>query len=238
MSLLYIYIYTTGGASSHSGANGHTNPAHSTTKFQYLDKNYSFETPSCLIPPVNEFFKSICERYDVAITNREKVDEALQLFKKVLEVDLSLPIADCFSAWKSQLTGPKFAVTRTNGDSGDVRKISVRAEEVPRLKRKAQKHVRDLLDACHLFLQQKEFLKKEIQRNIDQLEQLTRDVPALCKGLNLSSSEKKQMPQVVRRARDQFAQFPDTLDRFWDQVSALLREINESVHVLDDTECS
>ena len=41
-----------------------------------------------VIPRLNELLKSVCERYDIAVTNREKVDEALQLFKKVLEVEL------------------------------------------------------------------------------------------------------------------------------------------------------
>ena len=235
-TILGIFATFAGGGSScsqrtgvHRGANGRD----PTSTFQYLDRNYSLETPSCLIPQVNELFKNICERYDIAVTNREKIDEALQLFRKVLEVDLSLPVADCFSAWKSQLTSPRFTVTRGDG-SGDVKKISVRAEEVPRLKRKAQKHVRDLLDACHLFLQQKDFLKREIRNSLEELEQLTRDVPALCRGVSLSSSERKHMPQVVKRARDQFVRFPDTLDLFWNQVSVLLREINAAVLILED----
>ena len=205
------------------------------TPFQFLDRNYSFETPSCLIPQVNELFKSICERYDIAVTNREKVDEALQLFKIVLEVDSSLPIIDCFTAWKSQLTSPKFTVLRNEG-SNDVKKITVRAEEVPRLKRKAQKHIRDLLDACHLFLQQRDFLKKQIANSLKELDCITGDIPGLCKGVNLSSLERKQMPQVIKRARDQFVQFPRTIDHFWRQVFALLREINAAVHILQDEE--
>ena len=213
---------------------GQRNGASSVLKFQFLKQSYSFETPSCLIPQVNELFKSICERYDIAVTNREKVDEALQLFKKVLEVDLSLPVADCFTMWKSQLTNPKFTVTRSDGNLGDVKKISVRAEEVPRLKRKAQKHIRDLLDACHLFLQQRDFLKREIVNSMDQLDQLTQDIPGLCKGTSLSSSERKQLPQVIKRARERFVRFPDTLDLFWDQVSALLQEINAAAHILED----
>ena len=184
------------------------------------------------MPQVNELFKSVCERYDIAVTNREKVDEALQLFKRVLEVDQLLPIAECFAAWKSQLTSPKFTVDRNEG--GDVKRISVRAEEVPRLKRKAQKHIRDLLDACHLFLQQKDFLKREIRNSIEQLEKVTRDLPVLIKTVSLSSSERKNVPQVVKRARDQFAGFPDTLDLFWSQVSALLQEINSAAHILED----
>lgn len=203
----------------------------SSTNFQYLNKNYSLETPSCLIPKVNELFKSICERYDIAVTNREKVDEALQLFKKVLEVDLSLPMVDCFTVWKSQLTNPKFTVLR-NEESADVKKITVRADDIPRLKRKAQKHIKNLLDACHLFLQQRDFLKKQITNDLEELDRITRDIPSLCKGLNLSSSERKHMPQVVKRARDQFVRFPNRMDWFWNQVSSLVHDINGAVYVL------
>ena len=191
------------------------------------------ETPSCLIPRLNELFKSVCERYDIAVTNREKVDEALQLFKKVLEVELDLPVVECFRAWRGQLTNPKFTVTMTDL-SGDVKKISVRADEVPRVKRKAQKHIHDLLDACHLFLQQRDFLQQQIASDLDELERMMRDIPGLCKGVSLSSSEKKQMPQLVRRARDQFIQFPARLDLFWNQIYSLQHEVNLSVHVLQD----
>ena len=182
----------------------------------------------------NELFKAISERYDIAVTNREKVDEALQLFKKVLEVDINLPIADCFSAWKSQLTAPVFTVTR-HERLGDVKQVTVRAEEVPRLKRKAQKHIRDLLDACHLFLQQRDFLQREIRTSLEELDRVAKDLPMLLKETkSLSSSERKSMPQVVKQARDQFAQFPGTIDQFWNQVFVLLREINEAVHILQE----
>ena len=202
--------------------------------FQFLDRNYTVETPSCLLPAVNELFKTISERYDIAVTNREKVDEALQLFKKVIEVDSTLPIADCFTAWRSQLSNPKFTVTRSD-TSGDVKQITVRANEVPRLKRKAQKHIRDLLDACHLFLQQRDFLKREIRNSLDELERLSKNVPMLCKEMkSLSSLEKKSMPRVVKQAKDQFSKFPGTIDRFWNQVFALLCEINAAVHILED----
>lgn len=69
---------------------------------------------------------------------------------------------------------------------------------------------------------------------MEQLEKLTRDLPVLIKTVSLSSSERKNVPQVVKRARDQFAGFPDTLDLFWSQVSALLQEINSAAHILED----
>ena len=211
--------------------------AKSVQKFQFLDRRYSMETPSCLIPRLNELFKSVCERYDIAVTNREKVDEALTLFKRVLDVERTLPLEDCFVAWKSQLVNPKFTVVFKE-PSGDVKQITVRADEVPRLKRKAQKHIRDLLDACHLFLDQRDFLQRQIRTDLEEITRLAKDLPSLYKGkgIRLSSSEIKQMPQVVKRARDEFARFPKTIDLFWNQVYSLLQEINTSVHVLDTEE--
>ena len=233
--IMWLYIQTGSASNSHPPSKyEQVSGSEAVPRFQYLKHSYSLETPSCLIPEVNEVFKSVCERYDVAVTNREKVDEALQLFKRVLEVDLSLPIAECFRVWKSQLTNPKFTVTRTE-ESRDVKNITVRAEEVPRTKRKAQKHIRELLGACHLFLQQRDFLQREISGNLEKLEHMARDIPTLCKGANLSLYEKKNVPQIVKRARDQFAQFPATIDRFWNEVSALLHEINSAVHILEDT---
>ena len=202
-------------------------------QFQFLERQYGIETPSCTVPKLNELFKSVCERYDIAVTNREKVDEALTLFKRVLEVDRQLPMSECFAAWRSQLVNPKFTVVTKEPD-GDVKQITVRAEEVPRAKRKAQKHIRDLLDACHLYLQQKDFLQRHIRSNLEEIAILARDTPGLCKDVQLSSSERKQLPLIVEKARDQFDQFPGTVDLFWKQVYSLLQEINTAVHVLQD----
>ena len=231
----YVLSLTTGSTSCYiSGDHKQVPKPQAMSTFEFLDRNYAVETPSCLLPAVNELFKNISERYDIAVTNREKVDEALQLFKKVLEVESTLPISDCFTAWRSQLSNPKFTVTRSD-TTGDVKQITVRAEEVPRLKRKAQKHIRDLLDACHLFLQQRDFLKREIQTSLNELDQISKNVPMLCKETkSLSSLEKKSMPQVVKRAKEQFSQFPGTIDRFWNQIFGLLCEINASVHILED----
>ncbi len=189
------------------------------------------ETPSCLVPRVNELFKSVSERYDIAVTNREKIDQALLLFKRVLEQDRDVPLAECFAAWRIYLSNPTFTVNYRE-PSGDVKEITVRAEEIPRSRRKAQKHLRDLLDACNLFLQQRDFLQQHIRSDVMELERLAKELPALAKEARLSSSEKKQLPRTVRRAQEQFATFPRTIDEFWSQVYSLMHEINTSVYVL------
>ncbi len=206
-------------------------------QFTFLEKSYSIKTPSCIVPKINELFKSACDRYDVAVVNREKVDETLTLFKQVVGVEKSTSMEVSFTAWKECLTNPKFTVSFAK-ETGDVKDVRVRAEVIPRDKRKAQKHIRDLLDCCHLFLQQKNFLQRQIMADITQLEGLSGQLQALGKDCGLSSAERKQLPKTFAMAREQFAGFPNLLDLFFTQVYSLMNEINASIHVLEARESS
>lgn len=206
-------------------------------QFSFLKKSYSVKTPSCLVPRINELFKSICDRYDVATVNREKVDEALTLFKQVIGVDRETSMEVSFLAWKACLSAPKFTVSFKQG-SGDVNDIRVRAKDIPRERRKAQKHIRDLLDACHLFLQQKDFLQRHIKADMIQLTSLSGQLQNLGRECGLSGAEKKQLPKTYSMAREQFSGFGDILDTFFVQVYSLMNEINMSVHVLEARESS
>ena len=201
-------------------------------QFQYLDKSYKVNVPTCALPQANELFKSICERYDIAVVNREKVDEALTDFKKVLGMDLNASLEECFAAWKDLLVNPIFTISCKEG-TGDVKDIRVRAKDIPVPRRKAQKHMRDLLDASHLFLQQREFLQRHIINDMSQLEQVAANLQMLANEAKLSSSEKKHLPRVVSSAQQLFAGFPDVLEMFWRQVYSLVRDINTAIHILD-----
>ena len=201
-------------------------------QFRFLDRSYKVNVPTCPLPQANELFKSVCERYDLAVVNREKIDEALTDFKKVLGMDLNATLEECLEAWKDYLTKPRFTITCKEG-TGDVKNIRVRADNIPVVRRKAQKHMQDLLDASHLFLQQREFLQQHIVNDLSQLEQLSANLKTLATDAKLSSSEKKQLPRIVSSARQQFADFPDVLEMFWRQTYSLVQDINTAVHVLD-----
>lgn len=223
------------------GNTGRSTPLSTSAKplgqFNFLEKSYSIKTPSCLVPKINELFKSVCDRYDVAVVNREKVDEALTLFKQVVGVERTTSMEVTFTAWKESLTNPKYTVSFAK-ETGNVKDIKVRADIIPREKRKAQKHIRDLLDACRLFLQQKNFLQRQIVTDITQLESLSGQLQALGKDHGLSSSERKQLPKTFAMAREQFSGFPNILDMFFMQVYSLMNEINSSLHVLEARESS
>lgn len=206
-------------------------------QFSYLEKSYSLETPSCLIPRINELFKSIYDRYDVAVVNREKVDEALTLFKQIVGVERETSMEVSFLAWKECISNPKFTVSFKH-DTGDVNDIRVRAKDIPRERRKAQKHIRDLLDACHLFLQQKDFLQRQIQADMIQLNSLSGQLQNLGKECGLSGAEKKQLPKTYSLAWEQCSGFSDILDTFFAHVYSLMNEINISVHLLEARESS
>ena len=181
---------------------------------------------------MDEVFRNVCERYDIAVTNREKIDEALTLFKQVLDMDLHAPLEECFLTWKEFLVNPRFTVNCMEA-SGDVKDIRVRADDIPKERRKAQKHIRDLLDACHLFLQQREFLERNIVDDLSKLDEFTKDLQRLADGAKLSSSQKKSLHKVFSNGHAMARSFPDTIEKFWRQTYSLMHEINTSVHVLD-----
>ena len=206
-------------------------------QFAFLERSYTIKTPSCFVPRINELFKSICDRYDVAVVNREKVDEALILFKQVLGMDRVTSMEVCFSAWRDCLSDPKFTISFQQ-ETGSVKTIRVRAGNIPREKRKAQKHIRDLLDACHLYLQQKDFLQTQINADLIQLGSLSGQLQDLGKECGLAASDRKQLPKTFSMAMEEFSRFSDILDLFFAHVYSLMNEINKSVHVLEARESS
>lgn len=202
--------------------------------FTFLDRSYSIKTPSCLVPRINELFKSICDRYDVAVVNREKVDEALALFKQVVGVDKMASIEESFTVWRDSLTNPRFTVTRKD-HLNSVKDIRMRADVIPKDKRKAQKFIRDLLDACHLFLDQKDFLQRQIVADLVQLDSLSGQLQVLGRAAKLSSFERRQLPKTFEMARKQFSEFLGILDKFYAQVFSLIADITGSVNILKGT---
>ena len=200
--------------------------------FTFLDRSYSVKTPSCLVPRINELFKSVCDRYDVAVVNREKVDQALDLFKQMVGVDKMASMEESFRIWRDSLTNPKFTVAR-NEQSNNVKEIRVRADVIPKEKRKAQKFIRELLEACHLFLEQKDFLQRQMSADLVQLDSFSGKLQVLGKSARLTSSERKQLPRTYEMARQQFSRFPEILETFYAQVFSLVAEINSSVWILE-----
>ncbi len=189
-------------------------------------------TPECGVPDVDAAFKSVCERYDIAVTNREKIDEALTLFKRILNLELDASLEECFGTWKEYLVNPRFTVNCMEG-TGDVKDIRVRADDIPKAVRKAQKHIRDLLDACHLFLQQREFLQRNISNDLSELDAFSRDLQRLADQAKLGSSQKKHLGKNFSGGQALVATFPETIELFWRQTYSLMHEVNTSVHVLD-----
>ena len=205
---------------------------HVAGKFHYLEKKYSVETPCCLVPHINSLFKSVCERYDIAVTNREKVDETLTLFKRILTIDLEASIEECFTAWKHYVTNPRFLV-RFKGNR--VKEITLQADVIPRERRKAQKHIRDLLDACHLYLDQKNFLQKNLNSQLSELDRISPgQLNKMASEAQLTGAERKQIPQIVRAARTEFVKYPAIMDRFWSDIHNLMEEIDSAVGILLD----
>ncbi|XP_064404396.1 uncharacterized protein LOC135349723 isoform X2 [Halichondria panicea] len=201
-------------------------------QFRFLDRKYSVTTPECGVTDIDEVFKSVCERYDIAVINREKIDEALTLFKTILDMELDTSLEECFTAWKEFLVNPQFIVNCIEA-TGDVKDIRVRADDIPKVRRKAQKHIRDLLDACHLFLQQREFLQRNIMDDLSKLEDLARDLHNIANHAKLSSSQKKHLEKNFSGGQAMVATFPETIELFWRQTYSLVHDINTSVHVLD-----
>jgi len=200
--------------------------------FAYLDRKYSVKVPECGIEDIDKVFKSVCERFDIAVINREKIDETLTLFKQILDMELDATLEECFQTWKGFLVNPQFTVNTAEA-TGDVKDIRVRADDIPKERRKAQKHIRDLLDACHLFLQQREFLVTNILNDIAALEKFTGNLQTVANSAKLNASQKKHLDKEFGAGFGLVTSFPETIEMFWRQTYSLMHELNTSVHVLD-----
>lgn len=203
------------------------------TLFTYLEdrQQYTIPAPCTSLPPqLQELYKAVYDRYEVAFTNREKIDELLQRFKDTLKVHHLLHMSECFQSWRDQLNNPVFTVEHRSSKSGDVKSILVRADHMPREKWPAQKFIRELLQAISLFVDQYGFIDQAVREGLQNIE--GGKVGRIIASSDIAKSERRTIENEVKELNSRYQSAPTHLMTFNRQVSALMREINESVSVL------
>lgn len=201
------------------------------SQFAYLDDTINYEkNPPNLqaVPELQQTFQKVYDKYDIALTNRQKIDETLRNFKDVLQVDRQLQMSQCFERWRSLLTDPVYTVTYTKENL--VKAISVRAREHPKPLWAAQKHIRELLEACHLYVEQYNWLENAILEGLGEVKRVSRDVDQLVVRLNVS--DRRYLRERVFQLCAEYDEIPGLLSMYKDQVEVLLREIRDSAFIL------
>lgn len=187
---------------------------------------YSLSRPEFPLQVLQEVFGNLYARYDFALQVRAKVDEKLNEFKSVLGVhsDMSMPL--CFQKWKELIANPTFTITFTKTSRKDVKIIAVRANSIPRNLWPAQKYIREVLEACHLFLEQYEFLQQVINEWIKDVDRLLGTLPdVMNEAGNLMQIDRQYIRELVPRMRTEYLQTIDWVQAFHDQIITLLDEI-------------
>ena len=216
-------------------------PAHPTT-FPFLDRTSHLivPKPDCGVPSLQSAFEAVYDRYETALKNRQKVDEKLCEFKQVIGAHARLHMSDCFNSWRDKLTNPVFTIScdtynlplETPSKEKLVKQIKVRSDNMPRHLWKAVGTIRDVLNACTLYIQQYAFLRKCIAEGMSEIVSLSSSLGSELEGSNLTRLDKEylvnELPQLVLV----YGQTETMMAHFLEEIVILLREITESVDCL------
>ena len=203
------------------------------SQFPYLDDSWNYvkaRPDFAAIPRLQDAFMSVFQRYEIALVNRQKVDEKLRNFKQVIGVDPHLHMTGCFNEWTALLVEPVFTITRNEDDL--VKAITVRATLYPRERWHAQQHIRDLLQACHLFLDQFKFIQEAIEEGLGEVNVVTRDLNQLMMISHLTPADQRNLRERVPLLQNEYYHIPGLISMFNDHVNILLTEISESAYYL------
>ena len=205
-------------------------PKAKTSRFKYLEnpREFSLSRPEFPIPTIQNAFGNLYVRYDFALQVRLKVDEKLCEFKSVLDVHPDLNMHLCFQKWNSAMRNPKYTISRTKTARRDVKSILIRADDIPRNLWPAQKFIREVLDACHLFMEQYEFLQQVIDEWSNDIEKQIGDLQETLENSSLRLVDRKHIQNIIPTMKAEYIQTIDWVKIFYDQITVLLDEIQLS----------
>ena len=157
-------------------------------------------------------------------TNREKIDECVMHFKRTLTVDSQLHMRDCFRQWRSRIKDPVFRVVLTD-DGKLVKEIVAKAnrDNIPQEIWEAQKYIREMLNICHVFLSQYQFLEQSVSEGLSKIRLLLLDK-------SIDGRMKRKGEELLRQCEYAFG----VMSQFKEHVVHLMKEIKDSVDVLNE----
>lgn len=216
----------------------HITPSIAISGFKYLDRRQAnrLDHPNLPIPQLQEAFEEICSLYnDTAYANREKIDECLSSFKRILGVDTRLHTRECFRAWRDKIIEPVFKITLTESKLF-VKEIVVKAERdnIPPEIWEVQKFIRELLHGCNLFLDQYQFFQNAIEEGFIKIKDLLKNISSLTRPDHSLRRNEESILEECQQLLHQYEFVIGTLSMYKDEVCELMKEIKESVSVLNN----
>ncbi len=205
-------------------------PKEEVSGFKYLEnpRDFFLSRPEFPIPALQDTFGNLYVRYDFALQVRLKVDEKLCEFKSVLGAHPDLNMNNCFQKWNKKMTNPKYTISYTKTARRDVKSILIRADDIPRNLWPAQKFIREVLDACHLFMEQHEFLRQVINEWLNDIEKQTIGLQETLDNSSLRSADRRHVLNIIPVLKAEYIQTIDWVKVFYDQITVLLDEIRSS----------
>ena len=199
--------------------------------FEYLEsaRDYALSRPEFPISSLQNAFGNLYVRYDFALQVRLKVDEKLREFKSVLNVHPNLSMRLCFKKWDDEMKGPVYTISRTKTLRRNIKSILVKADDFPRHLWPAQRFIREVLDACHLFIEQYEFLQQLINEWLNDIEGQISNLEQSLEASSLRSVDRRHILNRVPVMRNEYLQTLDWIKKFYEQIAILLDEIQESL---------
>ena len=204
------------------------------SEFKYLESpgDFVLTRPEHPIPALQNAFGNLYVRYDFALQVRVKVDEKLREFKSVLSVHPNLKMQLCMEKWAREMSNPVFNISKTKTSRKDIKSILVRADNIPRDLWPAQKFIREVLDASHLFIEQYEFLQQVINECLSDIAIQMGKLEETLANSSLKTSERKYIENQIPKMRSEYAQSLDWIQIFYEQILVLLEEIKSSTPLM------
>jgi hypothetical protein len=197
------------------------------TAFQYMGESeqalYTLAYPTVPVSDIQAALVNVYNTYDAAFTNRKKIDECLLHFKEKLEVDPNLHMRETFHKWRVLIPQPDFRVTLTE-DRKYVKEII--AKGLPQKIRETQKHIRELLLACKLYVEQFNHLQETIELELHNISHLITNMDYT--GGRTRQNVQDECNEVLEKYRCTIG----WMSQFDVNIKVLMKEIKESVDVL------
>ena len=204
------------------------------SSFDYacLSQDHSVGYPDNIrIREIRENFINLYDLYnDNALVNVQKVIECYRNFKSVLGLNVKLHMQECFQVWRNKITEPVFRVA-VNNESGYIKEVTVRGEHIPREIWEAQKHIRELLLACQLFLDQHEQFQRFVQEGLLRIKHQIQNIGSF----ELRGTNQRNLPNIEQNCRELLTHYESItgkLSQFNHNIENLMKEIKNSVNVL------
>lgn len=204
------------------------------SNFQYLDsgKDYVLTRPDFPVQILQNAFSNLHEQYTSARHMRLKIDENLLAFKEILNVHPDLHLTECFRKWNAKLVNPVFTVTYSKKSRRDIKSIVLRDDEMPRVLWPTQKHIRIILDACHLYLEQFNFLQQITKESLQHINGVVKNLDSILSEASLHTADYNHLMQVVPRMQTEYMSVSEWIVLFRRQIEELMSEISEATEII------